>query len=108
MEEEGHGPTYWVTTIIAEMVLGILAIIIVLWFSRYQEFRADAGGARLAGREKMIAALERLRMSLDQPHLPDQLAAFGISGRVGGGLARLFMSHPSLDERIVALCQRST
>jgi hypothetical protein len=86
MEEEGHGPTYWVTTIIAEMVLGILAIIIVLWFSRYREFRADAGGARLAGREKIIAALECLRLSLDQPHLPDQLAAIGISAGSQEGL----------------------
>jgi heat shock protein HtpX len=101
--EREHGPAFWVTAIIAELVLGILASIIVMWFSRRREFRADAGGARLAGRGKMIAALERLKQSYEQPHLPDQLAAFGISGRVGHGLKRLFMSHPSLDERIAAL-----
>jgi heat shock protein HtpX len=77
-----------------------------MWFSRYREFRADAGGARVAGREKMIAALERLKAS-HESHLPDQMAAFGISGGVGGGLKRLFMSHPPLDERIAALQQAS-
>lgn len=101
--ERGHGPAFWITAIIAEMVLGILASIIVMWFSRRREFRADAGGAHLAGRQKMIAALERLRQGVNQPHLPDQLAAFGISGGVGGGLRRLFMSHPPLEERIAAL-----
>jgi heat shock protein HtpX len=85
------------------MVLGILASIIVMWFSRQREFRADAGGARLAGPNKMIAALERLKASVNQPHLPDQLAAFGISGGMSRGLSRLFMSHPPLDERIEAL-----
>ncbi|MGH8528202.1 MAG: M48 family metalloprotease, partial [Gammaproteobacteria bacterium] len=101
----GHGPAFWVTAIIAELMLGILASIIVMWFSRQREFRADAGGATLAGREKMIAALERLKQRYEQPHLPDQLAAFGISGGVGHGLKRLFMSHPPLDERIAALRQ---
>ena len=101
--ERGHGPAFWITTIVAEMVLGILASIIVMWFSRQREFRADAGGARLAGSGKMIAALERLKQGVNQPHLPDQLAAFGISGGMGGGLSRLFMSHPPLDERIDAL-----
>jgi heat shock protein HtpX len=101
--ERGHGPAFWITTIVAELVLGILASIIVMWFSRRREFRADAGGARLAGRGKMIAALERLKRGVEQPHLPDQLAAFGISGAVGQGLRRLFMSHPPLDERIAAL-----
>jgi heat shock protein HtpX len=101
--ERGHGPAFWIATIVAEMVLGILASIIVMWFSRQREFRADAGGARLAGPNKMIAALERLKASVDQPHLPDQLAAFGISGGISRGLSRLFMSHPPLDERIEAL-----
>jgi heat shock protein HtpX len=81
----------------------VLASIIVMWFSRQREFRADRGGSRLAGRGNMIAALERLKSSAEQPHLPDQLAAFGVSGRFGGGLAKLFMSHPPLDERIAAL-----
>jgi len=101
--ENGHGPAFWVTAIIAEIVLGILASIIVMWFSRQREFRADAGGASLAGREKMIAALQRLQMSVHQQHLPDQLAAFGISGGIGAGLKSLFMSHPPLEERIAAL-----
>lgn len=101
--EEGHGIGFWVTTIVAEIVLGILASVIVMWFSRQREFRADAGGARLAGRDKMIAALERLRASVEEPHLPDQLAAFGINGSRTGGLRRLFLSHPPLEERIAAL-----
>lgn len=101
--EEGHGPAFWVTTIIAEIVLGILATIIVMWFSRQREFRADAGGASLAGRNKMIAALRRLQLTSKQAHLPDQLAAFGISGGKGAGLAHLFMSHPPLEDRIAAL-----
>lgn len=100
--ERGHGPAFWITTIIAEIVLGILASIIVLWFSRQREFRADAGGARLAGRQPMIAALERLRQQHPAP-LPDQMASFGISGGVGAGLRRLFMTHPPLEERIAAL-----
>ena len=100
--EHGHGPAFWITTIVAEIVLAILASMIVMWFSRYREFRADAGGARVAGREKMIAALERLKAG--QPsQLPDQMAAFGINGRVPRGFAKLFMSHPPLDERIAAL-----
>jgi heat shock protein HtpX len=101
--ERGHGPAFWITAIVAELVLGVLASIIVMWFSRQREFRADAGGARLAGSQKMIAALERLRQSSKQPHLPDQLAAFGISGGIGSGLRRLFMSHPPLEERIAML-----
>jgi heat shock protein HtpX len=105
--ERGHGPAFWITTIIAEIVLGILASIIVMWFSRQREFRADAGGAQLAGRQKMVAALQRLKASVAQPHLPDQLAAFGISGGLGQGLKRLFMSHPPLDERIARLQQQS-
>jgi heat shock protein HtpX len=102
--ERGHGPGFWVTTIVAELVLGILASIIVMWFSRQREFRADTGGATLAGRGKMIAALERLKLNHEQPaQLPDAVKAFGISGGVGAGLKRLFMSHPPLDERIAAL-----
>jgi heat shock protein HtpX len=104
--ERGHGPAFWITAIIAEMVLGILASIIVMWFSRQREFRADAGGANLAGSRKMISALERLKRSVDQPHLPDQMAAFGISGGIGLGLKRLFMSHPPLEERIARLQAR--
>nr|UOZ96368.1 Protease HtpX [Cupriavidus sp.] len=101
--ESGHGPAYWVTAIIAQIVLGILASAIVMWFSRIREYRADAGGASLASRQKMIAALERLQASIKQPHLPEQLEAFGISGGMGHGFKRLFMSHPPLDERIQAL-----
>lgn len=101
--ERGHGPAFWITAIVAEIVLAVLASIIVMWFSRQREFRADAGGAKLAGREKMIAALTRLKTGVGNPHLPDQLAAFGISGGIGGGLKKLFMSHPPLDERIRAL-----
>ena len=102
--ERGHGPAFWITAIVAQLVLGILATMIVMWFSRQREFRADAGGAELAGRNKMIAALERLKSNHGQPaQLPDQIAAFGISGGVAGGVRRLFMSHPPLDERIAAL-----
>jgi len=101
--ERGNGIAFWVTTIIAELVLGILASMIVMWFSRQREFRADAGGARLAGPHKMIAALQRLQQSAQQPHLQDQLAAFGIAGGMGPGLRKLFMSHPPLEERIAAL-----
>lgn len=100
--ERGHGPAFWVTAIVAELVLGILASLIVMRFSRQREFRADAGGARLAGREKMIAALRRLAAAHPAP-LPDQLAAFGIAGGVARGLRRLFMTHPPLEERIAAL-----
>jgi len=100
--ERGNGPAFWITSIVAELVLGILASIIVMWFSRLREFRADAGGAALAGREKMIAALQRLKLTQEQPQLPAQLRAFGIAGG-GHGFARLFMSHPPLEERIEAL-----
>ncbi len=101
--ERGYGPAFWITTIIAEIVLGILASTIVMWFSRKREFRADAGGAHLAGRENMIAALQRLKVSAGEAELPDQLAAFGISGHVSRGLKGLFRSHPPLDDRIEAL-----
>ena len=101
--ERGHGPGFWITTIIAELVLGILASIIVMWFSRRREFRADAGGASLAGREKMVRALQRIKANYQPSQLPDQMAAFGISGGLGQGIKKLFMSHPPLDERIQAL-----
>jgi len=101
--ERAQGPGYFISVIVAQLVLGVLASIIVLWFSRQREFRADQGGARLAGTDSMIAALERLKAMHDNP-LPAQLEAFGIgSKKVATGLARLFMSHPPLDERIAAL-----
>jgi heat shock protein HtpX len=103
--ERGHGPGYLITVIVAEIVLGVLATMIVMWFSRQREFRADAGGAHLAGREQMIAALERLRRQHTHP-LPDKMAAFGIAGGGAAGLKRLFMSHPPLEERIAALANR--
>jgi heat shock protein HtpX len=101
--ERGHGPAFLITSIIAQMIFGILASIIVLWFSRRREFRADHGGATLAGRQKMIAALQSLQKTAGLPHLPDKMAAFGISGPIGHGLKRLFMTHPPLEERIQAL-----
>jgi heat shock protein HtpX len=104
--ERGHGPAYLITVIVTELVLGILATMIVMWFSRQREFRADAGGAQLAGRNQMIAALERLRLQHAGP-LPDKMAAFGIAGGGAAGLKRLFMSHPPLEERIAALSQRA-
>jgi len=105
--ERGYGMGYFITTIVAQIVLGILASIIVMAFSRRREFRADAGGARLVGTGAMVGALERLKRNVDQPHLPEQLQAFGISGGTRAGLARLFMSHPPLDERIAALKSRA-
>lgn len=99
--ERGHGIAFWITTIIAEIVLGILASMIVMYFSRLREFRADEGGARLAGKHKMIAALERLNQKPNEG-LPDQMAAFGISGGKSA-IAKLFMTHPPLEERIEAL-----
>ncbi|MGH8134819.1 MAG: protease HtpX [Steroidobacteraceae bacterium] len=100
--ERGHGPAFWITTIIAELVLAFLATMIVMWFSRQREFRADSGGARLAGRNNMIGALEALKRG-QAAALPDRLAAFGIAGGAGQGFRKLFMSHPPLDERIAAL-----
>jgi heat shock protein HtpX len=102
--EGGPGIGYFVVSIIAEILLGILASIIVMWFSRYREFRADAGGANLAGRQQMIDALRALQR-VHQPHdLPaGEFAAFGISGKIGEGLKALFASHPPLEQRIAAL-----
>jgi heat shock protein HtpX len=103
--ERGAGIGFFVSSLVAQIVLGILASMIVMWFSRQREFRADAGGAKLAGRDKMIAALNRLKAMHEPAQLPDQMAAFGISGAPAGGFKRLFMSHPPLDERIAALKQ---
>ncbi len=100
--ERGQGPAFYVTMIVAELVLGVLASMIVMWFSRRREFRADEGGASLAGRAHMIAALQRLQSLHPQP-LPDKMAAFGIAGGMGGGLKKLFMTHPPLEERIASL-----
>ncbi len=101
--ERGHGPAFYITNFIAQIVIGILASMIVMWFSRYREFRADAGGAKLAGAPKMISALESLQRAHEAP-LPSQMAAFGISGgSIGQGLKRLFSTHPPLEERIAAL-----
>ena len=98
--ERGYGPAYYITQMLAQIALGILASMLVMWFSRRREFRADAGGAQLAGRQKMIGALRALQRSHESASLPGQLAAFGING---GGVMRLFMSHPPLEERIAAL-----
>ncbi len=101
---QGHGIGFYVTMFIAQMVLGVLASIIVMWFSRKREFRADEGGATLSDRSKMISALEALqRASGAAEPLPDQLAAFGFAGGIGGGIKKMFMSHPPLEERIAAL-----
>jgi len=97
----GPGIGYWVTTIVAEIVLGILASTIVMWFSRQREFRADEGGAFLAGRDKMVMALRRLQSAYEPSSLPKQMQAFGVSGNTS--ISRLFMSHPPLSERIEAL-----
>ena len=102
-DREGPGFGYYIIVFVLEMVFGLFASMIAMWFSRHREFRADAGGATLAGRDKMIAALERLAQTYGASTLPKQVAAFGISGGVGSGLQRLLMSHPPLDERIAAL-----
>ena len=102
--ERGLGIGYWITTIIAEIVLAILASAVVMWFSRRREFRADEAGARLAGRSKMIAALERLKRGQELPNsMPDTLVAFGISSGARRGLKAMFSSHPPLEDRINAL-----
>jgi heat shock protein HtpX len=101
--EDGRGIASFLTVILCQLVLGVLASVIVMWYSRQREFRADRGGAQLAGTGKMIAALEELKQ-VHEPLPARQFAAFGIAdGSVGRGLARLFMSHPPLDERIAAL-----
>ena len=100
---DGYGIGYYLSVFVLDMVFGLFASMIAMWFSRHREFRADAGGAALAGKPKMIAALERLAQTYGESSLPKQVAAFGISGGVGGGLKRLLMSHPPLEERIAAL-----
>lgn len=97
------GIGYYAIVLVLDLIFGIFASMIAMWFSRHREFRADAGGAALAGREKMIAALTRLSQTYGASTLPKQVAAFGISGGVGHGLRRLLMSHPPLEERIQAL-----
>jgi heat shock protein HtpX len=100
----GLGIGYFISSIIAQILLGILASTIVMWFSRRREFRADAGGASLAGRQQMIGALKRLQATApDESVMPEQMAAFGIHGSKPTGLRALFMSHPPLEQRIAAL-----
>ena len=106
-EYRGPGIGYWITSMVMEVVFGLLASLVVMWFSRWREFHADAGGAELAGRGKMIAALERLRQLSEPSQLPSQMAAFGINGGLGDGLRKLFMTHPPLEERIEALRRRA-
>ena len=101
--ERGYGPAYFITSIVAQIFLSILASMIVMWFSRRREFRADAGSAALEGAPKMISALQALQRAHEPKDLPGEFAAFGISGGVAHGLKRLFMSHPPLEERIAAL-----
>ena len=101
--DRGPGPGYWITVMVLQVVFGVLASMIVMAFSRWREFRADSGGAQLAGRQKMIDALKRLAAANGQSTLPEQVEAFGISGRFSSGLKKLFMSHPPLTERIAAL-----
>lgn len=102
--ERGHGIGFYITTFIAEMVLGILASTIVMWFSRWREFRADDAGATLAGRQDMIAALQRLQAQQELPNdLPGELTALGISSQAKHNLAAFFSSHPPLEKRIQAL-----
>jgi heat shock protein HtpX len=102
-EGGGRGFAYYIIVFVLEMVFGLFATMIAMWFSRRREYRADAGGAQLAGRQKMISALERLSLNHGQNTLPTQVAAFGIAGGVGDGLRKLFLSHPPLTERIAAL-----
>jgi heat shock protein HtpX len=102
--ERGYGIGFWVTTIVAQIVLGLLASMIVMWFSRRREFRADAAGANLAGRGNMVAALERLRAAHEMPNtMPETLVAFGIAGGLRKGMQALFSSHPPIALRIEAL-----
>lgn len=102
-DSDAPGFGYYMIVFVLEMVFGLFASMIAMWFSRHREFRADAGGASLAGREKMIAALERLDAGRQPGTLPAQVEAFGIAGGVGQGLKKLFLSHPPMRERIAAL-----
>lgn len=101
--DSGSGMGYYAVVFVLDMIFGLFATMIAMWFSRHREFRADQGAATLVGRAKMISALERLGQTYGHSSLPKQVAAFGISGGVGNGLKRLLMSHPSLDERVAAL-----
>ena len=101
-EDDAPGPAFFITSLIAQIFLGFLATMIVMWFSRQREFRADAGGAHLSGRQNMINALKRIQAAHEPEHTPEKVAAFGISGK-RGGIMRLFMTHPPLEERIAAL-----
>jgi heat shock protein HtpX len=101
--QRGYGPAYYITSIVSQIFLSIIASTIVMWFSRRREFRADAGGASLAGRNKMIAALRALQRGNEPHDLPGEFAAFGISGGLGSGIKKLFLSHPPLEQRIAAL-----
>jgi heat shock protein HtpX len=103
--KEGTGPAFFITMIISELLLGVLASIVVMWFSRQREYRADIGGGQLAGKQKMIAALKRLKAQYESSSLPKSIAALGISGEQGMGLKELFSTHPSLDDRIARLQQ---
>ena len=102
-DNSGGGIGYFVVVFVLEMVFGLFASMIAMWFSRRREFRADAGGASLAGNGKMISALEALSRNHGVNTLPKTVQAFGISGGLGHGFKRLFMSHPPLEERIAAL-----
>ena len=102
---QGTGPAFFITIIISELLLGVLASIVVMWFSRQREYRADFGGGQLAGKQKMIAALQRLKTQYETSALPKSIAALGISGEQGIGLKELFSTHPSLDDRIARLQQ---
>jgi heat shock protein HtpX len=102
---QGTGPAFFITMIISELLLGVLASIVVMWFSRQREYRADFGGGQLAGKQKMIAALQRLKIQYETSALPKSIAALGISGEQGIGLKELFSTHPSLDDRIARLQQ---
>lgn len=101
--DRGLGIGYFISSIIAQIFLSIFASMIAMWFSRKREFRADAGGASLAGKHKMIAALRKLQNVNEPEDLPGEFAAFGISGSMASGMKRLFLSHPPLSERIEAL-----
>lgn len=103
-DEEGEGGsymTYFIVSSIMEVLFGFLASILTMWYSRHREFKADAGSAHLVGKQKMIAALERLKMSHEEPHLEGSMMAFGINGKKS--LSELFMTHPPLEKRIEAL-----
>lgn len=104
--QRGHGPAYYITSIVAQILLSILANIIVMWFSRKREYEADLSAAKLVGADKMIAALKMLAIK-SPDSLPDQMAAFGISGKKEKSYKSLFSSHPSIESRIESLLRNS-